>query len=72
MTKSKDMQGLSVEELREKLDESVKALYHLRVKTTTKELENTSEIPRTKRDIARLKQAISERERAAAATGSGN
>ncbi len=71
MIKSIDMQGLTVEELREKLDENIKSLYHLRVKTTTKELENTSEIPRTKRDIARLKQAISERERASA-TGSGN
>lgn len=65
--KSKDLRALGLDELREKLEEAVKELYHLRVRTTTKELENTSLIPKQKRDIARLRQIIGEREREAAA-----
>lgn len=65
--KSKDLRALGLDELREKLEGAVKELYHMRVRTTTKELENTSLIPKQKRDIARLRQIIGEREREAAA-----
>ena len=65
--KSKDLRALGLDELREKLEGAVKELYHMRVRTTTKELENTSLIPKQKRDTARLRQIIGEREREAAA-----
>ena len=61
--KSKDLRALGLDELREKLEGAVKELYHMRVRTTTKELENTSLIPKQKRDIARLRQIIGERDR---------
>ncbi len=61
--KSRDLKVLTIEELNEKLEQSVQELYKLRVGATTKELENTAKIPATKRDIARLKQAIGDKKR---------
>lgn len=62
--KSKELRGMALEDLQEKLAESVKGLYELRVRNTTKELENPSKISQTRRDIARIKQAIAEKQQA--------
>jgi len=64
--KSKELTGLSLDELQEKLEETTKNLYQLRIRSVAKELEQTSQIRSTRRDIARIKQAIGTKQREAA------
>jgi len=60
------MRALPLQELEEKLDEFVRKLYELRVRATLKELESFSVIGKQRRDIARIKQVIAEKKKAAA------
>ncbi|MDD4279107.1 50S ribosomal protein L29 [Candidatus Sumerlaeota bacterium] len=60
--KSKDLRALPIEELTEKEAAAKKRGYELRVSNTTKELKNTAEIRSNRRDIARIKQAIAEKQ----------
>lgn len=60
--KSNELRALSVEELAEKLADAQKRGYELRVSNTTKELKNTSEIRSNRRDLARIKQVIAEKQ----------
>lgn len=64
--KSKELKALSLEELHDKLEDRVKHLYQLRLRAVTKELEKSSDIRIGRRDIARVKQAIGEKQREAA------
>ncbi len=59
--KSREYRNLSLQELQERLDQSRKGLYDLRVRATTKELENVSSVRMERRNIARIKQAIAEK-----------
>lgn len=63
---SKELRALSLGELQEKLDQTIKNLYNLRLRAVTKELDKPSEIRANRRDIARIKQAIGEKQREAA------
>jgi large subunit ribosomal protein L29 len=65
--KSSELKGLTLPELQERLEQAGRSLYQHRVGATTKELENTSLIRQTKRDIARIKQMIAEKQRGEAA-----
>ena len=65
--KTSELKGLTLPELQERLEQASRSLYQHRVGATTKELENTGLIRQTKRDIARIKQVIAEKERAEAA-----
>lgn len=65
--KSSELRGLPLPELQERLEQASKSLYQHRVGATTKELENTALIKQTKRDIARIKQAIAEKQKSEAA-----
>lgn len=56
--KSRELNNLSLQELEEKLEQSRRGLYELRVRATTKELENIASIRMERRNIARIKQAI--------------
>ncbi|MCX7718510.1 MAG: 50S ribosomal protein L29 [Candidatus Sumerlaeaceae bacterium] len=67
MMRSKELRALGLQELQEKLAEAVREHYELRVRNTTKELENTSKLRLQRRYIARLKQAIDEKRAAAPA-----
>ncbi len=60
--KVKEIRGLKPEELNKQLGEAYKQLFDLRLKLETKQLVNHREIPRLKRDIARLKTIIREKE----------
>ncbi len=53
------------DELAEKVTDLRKSLWNLRVRNTTKELENTSQIRMEKKELARVLTALSERRRAA-------
>jgi large subunit ribosomal protein L29 len=50
---------LGVSELQEKLGEKKKELFELKLKLKTMQLQNTSEIRGARRDIAKLKTALS-------------
>jgi large subunit ribosomal protein L29 len=52
--KAQELNKLSVEELKQKLTEGREELFNLRFKHATAQLKNTSELPRAKRDIARI------------------
>jgi large subunit ribosomal protein L29 len=56
--KAKELQDLTVEELRSKEKEAKETLFNLRFQHATGLLENTMRIPMTKKDLARIKTAI--------------
>ena len=58
----KEVRGLSVEKLEEKLQELKKDLFMLRMQHATNQLDNPSKIASVKKDIARVKTIIREKE----------
>ena len=54
--------AMSVEQLNEKLDSLKKDLFFLRMQHATNQLDNPLKIAETKRDIARIKTVIREKE----------
>ena len=58
----KEVRNLSVEKLQEKLQELKKDLFMLRMQHATNQLDNPLKIAETKRDIARVKTIIREKE----------
>ena len=58
----KEIRGLSVEKLAEKLQELKKDLFMLRMQHATNQLENPMQIAAVKKDIARIKTIIREKE----------
>ena len=65
MMKAKEInqvRGLSVEKLEEKLQELKKDLFMLRMQHATNQLDNPMQIAAVKKDIARVKTIIREKE----------
>ena len=58
----KEIRGLSVEKLEEKLQELKKDLFMLRMQHATNQLDNPLKIATVKKDIARIKTIIREKE----------
>ena len=58
----KDLRGLTVEKLEEKLQELKKDLFMLRMQHATNQLDNPMQIAAVKKDIARVKTIIREKE----------
>ena len=58
----KEVRGLSVEKLQEKLQELKKDLFMLRMQHATNQLDNPLKIAAVKKDIARIKTIIREKE----------
>ena len=65
MMKSKEVRELSVEQLNSKLMELKKDLFNLRLQHATNQLDNPLKIGEVKRDIARVKTVLRERQPAA-------
>ena len=63
--KAKEIRELSVEQLSEKVLELKKDLFNLRLQHATNQLDNPIKIAEVKRDIARIKTVLRERELAA-------
>ncbi|MBQ2819771.1 MAG: 50S ribosomal protein L29 [Clostridia bacterium] len=63
--KAKEIRELSVEQLNEKVLELKKDLFNLRLQHATNQLDNPIKIAEVKRDIARIKTVLRERELAA-------
>jgi len=64
-----EIRQLSDEELQAELERLKRHLFDLRAQAVTEKLEDPSMIPKTKRDIARIKTAQRERQSAPAAGG---
>ena len=60
--KTKEIRTLSDEKLEKRLEAAHKELLELRFQAATKQLKNHREIPMLKKDIARLKTIVRERE----------
>ena len=58
----KEVRGLSVEDLNKKLNELKKDLFMLRMQHATNQLDNPMQIAAVKKDIARVKTIIREKE----------
>ena len=58
----KEVRGLSVEKLQEKMQELKKDLFMLRMQHATNQLDNPMQIAAVKKDIARIKTIIREKE----------
>ena len=62
MMKAKELKNLSAEELAKKLDELKKDLFMLRMQHSTNQLDNPMRLNAVKKDIARIKTIIREKE----------
>ena len=62
MMKAKEIRNLSVEDLNKKLGELKKDLFMLRMQHATNQLDNPMQIANVKKDIARVKTIIREKE----------
>lgn len=60
--KAEVLRELTDEELREKGEELKRKLLNLRFQVTTNRQDNTAALPETKREIARIKTILRERE----------
>jgi len=66
MSKPQELRELTDDALLHKLAESKQALYNLRFRNATGQLDSSAEIPRTRREIARVATVLREREIAVA------
>lgn len=62
--KAKELTAMSVEELGDKVVELKKQLFSLRFQLATGQLQNTMQLSQTRRDIARCKTVLRQKERA--------
>ena len=62
MMKAKELKNLSVADLQKKLDDLKKDLFMLRMQHATNQLDNPMQIGAVKKDIARIKTIIREKE----------
>jgi len=62
--KASEIHELSIEELETKEKELVEALFNLRFQHATNQLDNTAQLGKTRRDIARVKTILAEKRRA--------
>jgi len=68
--KAKELKELTPEELRDKSRELSQELFNLRFQKATGQLGNTAMIPKTKRDLARVKTVLREKQMASAGEAS--
>ena len=64
--KASDMRGRTVDELSDQAENLGKEIFNLRFQRASGQLENTARVRQARRDIARIKTILGERQRAAA------
>jgi large subunit ribosomal protein L29 len=69
--KANDLQELTVDELEAKLVELTEERFRLRFRSATEAIEDTSQARTLRRDIARIKTVLRQREQAQSAQGQG-
>ena len=62
MPKKENYKEMADDELKKKLDELVKGLFNLRVRKVTDVVENPAQFKKDRRNIARIKTVLRERE----------
>jgi large subunit ribosomal protein L29 len=72
MSAASELRELHDEELETKLDEAKQELFNFRFQLVTGQLDNPSRLKEVRRDIARIKTLLREREIAAAEAASKN
>ena len=70
-TKTTDIRKLSEADMKKEMEEAQRRLFSMRLQTATRQLTNHRELPRMKRQIARLKTIQREKELARAAPSKG-
>ena len=60
--KIQEMKALSVEELTKKVNEAHQELFNLRFRLSTRQLVNHRELPRVKKEIARMETIMREKQ----------
>jgi len=60
--KIEEMRSLSVDELNKRVNDAHQELFNLRFRLTTRQLVNHRELPRVKKEIARLETIIREKQ----------
>ena len=63
MVKPAEIRALSETELLNELENAVQKLFNLHFQRTTQHLESTAELRNTRRDIARMRTLLAERQR---------
>ncbi len=63
MVKTKDLRAMSVEELEAKLLEGKKEQANLRIQQSTGQLQNTSNLRKARRDVAKINTLLTERKK---------
>jgi large subunit ribosomal protein L29 len=61
--KATELRGKNADELRQELNELLKAQFSLRMQVATQQLTNNSQIGKVRRDIARVRTIINEKAR---------
>jgi large subunit ribosomal protein L29 len=59
--KTEEMRALSIEELTKRVNDAHQELFNLRFRLSTRQLVNHRELPKVKKEIARLETIISEK-----------
>ncbi len=67
--KAREIRELSIEELRQKERDLTAELFNLKFQHATGQLENTERLPQVRKDLARVKTILGERELAAKKAG---
>jgi len=57
-----EIRGMATEEIRRKLDETHEELFNLRFQWSTRQMKDTNRLIQVRRDVARLKTILRERE----------
>lgn len=60
--KASELQGKDAAALKKELNELLKAQFGLRMQVATQQLQNTSQIKKVRRDIARVKTVINQKD----------
>ena len=63
MVKTKDLRVMSLDELEAKLVEDKKEQFNLRVQKSTGQLQNTAQVRKVRREIAKINTLITERKK---------
>jgi large subunit ribosomal protein L29 len=61
MTKANALRDMNVDELVSRADELYRSIFNLRIRASTKELENVTKIRAEKRELARVKTVLREK-----------
>ena len=63
MVKTKDLRAMTIDELEAKLVEAKKEQFNLRIQQSTGQLQNTANVRKVRREIAKINTLLTERKK---------